>query len=176
MNIKFILFDWGGTLGKSGTRQNFLSSSTPMIQRCKSLQKNTVKTLKYLAKNPRVKLGILSNTKHDGKKMLQALDETGLRKYFDKVYVYSSDKGMCRKPCLKIFRHAFKKIRKVVPQIKPHQVLYVGNDYFKDVLGPKRVGFKTALLTKDLMPNLGDFQFKKSDYIMSDIEDLCNIF
>lgn len=175
--IKFILFDWGGTLGRSGTRSTFLFDAA-MHKRCATLKRNLIQFLKYL-RAKKYKLGILSNTKYTTSQMHSALSETGLLKYFDDVFVYSSDKGMCAKPCEKIFKKALLLIKKTNPhiQIDPHtyktsQVLYVGNDYLKDIVGPSKF-MKTAFVTNKSL--IGDWLgplFGKHDIIVRELHEL----
>ena len=175
--IKFILFDWGGTLGDSGTRHTFLFDAV-MHNRCATLKRDLIKLLKYLrARN--YKLGILSNTKYTAQQMHNALVETGLIKYFDDVFVYSSDPGMCGKPCDKIFKKALLLIAKNNPNIhidprtfKTSEVLYVGNNYMKDVGGASKF-MKTAFVSNGSL--VGDWLgtlFGRHDIMVRELREL----
>lgn len=168
--IEFILFDWGGTLGISKTRPTFLYN-TSMPKRCKTLQPKLIKTLQYL-KSRGYKLGIISNTKHSAYIMKKSLIETGLIKYFDDIFVYSSDYGMCRKPCGKIFKKAIAIIHKNHPWINKNNILYVGNDYEKDVLGANPY-MRTAFLTNgDIIEEWKAKIHGKHDCLLNKISDL----
>lgn len=145
MSIKFILFDWGGTLGKSGHRHKFIKNH--FSKKLKHLRNDTLPTLEMIYE-AEIPMGILSNTDFKRSEMLKALKETGMDKYFE-CYIYSSDKNMCSKPCKQIFEKAFDCAKKIIPNIKYQEILYVGNDFFKDVVTPSQMGMQTALLVNN---------------------------
>ncbi len=83
----------------------------------------------------RYRLGIVS----DGQSAwaLPELRETGLAHYFDPIVV-SGDFGF-RKPDRRLFEAALHRMR-----FRPENVLFVGNDMYRDVYGARRVGMKTV--------------------------------
>lgn len=139
MDIKFILFDWSGTLGEPGMRKQFVSNGK------KGWLPFVPETLWTLSKHG-VKLGILSNTQTSAKDMARGFRKAGMTRLFP-VQVYSSDENMCSKPCQPILEEAWRQIHRKYPSIKKHQVMYVGNNYFTDVWPAARYGFKTGLVS-----------------------------
>lgn len=135
--IKYVLLDWGGTIGKTGCRRHFVKTG-------KGLLPNSFRALKQLRR--KYDLGILSNTDVSDKHMAAGLKRSKLTGVFS-VQVYSSDKGMCSKPCQPIFQRAWAAIKKRHPGIQKGQVMYVGNNYFHDVVPAWRFGFKTTLVS-----------------------------
>lgn len=144
--IKYILFDWGGTLANSGTRNNFIYGNKK--QKLLSLYPDTIVTLKYLHAQGYI-LGIVSNTEHDAQDMYKALSVLGLHKLF-KCIVYSNDPDMCEKPCDKIYYTALNCLSNHHRRkISTNEVLFVGNNYEKDIVAPHRLGMYTAFLPCD---------------------------
>lgn len=133
--IKFVLFDWGGTLGKKGMR-DLLINGTPSEQKF-SIQDDVTPIIQNLwAKG--YTLGIISNTRYTEYQMRNALEEMGLSRYF-KFIIVSGD--ICKKPCTDIFKEAIYKCK-----CNPREILYVGNNYEKDCVIPKMLGMHTAIL------------------------------
>lgn len=66
---------------------------------------------------------------------LPELHATGLLDYFDPVIV-SGDYGY-RKPDARLFRHAL-----IALKLNPEDVLYIGNDIYRDVFGAQQAGIK----------------------------------
>lgn len=169
MTIRYVLFDWGGTLGKSGRRKYFVNSPY-LHQKCRALKPACVALLNYL-KTKGIGMAIVSNTKYKCQEMLENLKITGLSKYFD-FYIYSSDHNMCSKPCTKIFAKALSKIKKLHPDIQKNQVLYVGNSYMKDVIGASPF-MKTAFVTNyDSDQTKFAMAMHQHDFLLQDIQDL----
>ena len=63
---------------------------------------------------------------------------TGLDKYFESVII-SGDQGF-RKPDLRMFTPALDRLN-----LKPEEVIFVGNDIFRDISGAKNAGLKAIL-------------------------------
>jgi HAD superfamily hydrolase (TIGR01549 family) len=170
-NIKFVCFDWGGTLAYSGTRNIFLHSEN-INDKLSTLKNDTIETLKYL-NNKNIGMGIITNTDKCIECMLKSLYNTGLSKYF-KFVIFSNSHGSCKKPCNKIFESAMDKISMNYPNILPKNVMYVGNDYDKDVVGSKNIGMISAFLANNRM-----YQFAKKygnqDIILKNISDIVHI-
>lgn len=141
--IKCILFDWGGTLGKSGDRQLFIKGSKR--QKYNAIKHDTIQTLEYLLNKGYI-LGIVSNTSIKPSVMNKALYDSGLIDYFTCI-TYSNEHNQCPKPCPKIYNDTINCLRKKYDvTIKPKNILYVGNHYQKDVIGANNIGMKTAYI------------------------------
>ena len=136
--IKFVYFDWGGTLAKSGTRNEFIYDAR-IQKKLATLNPGVFSLFNHLRKNG-VGIGLLSNMDKCILCMNKALIKTGLHKYFDFI-LYSNNPMLCKKPCNKIF-----KIGIQLSGCHPKHILYVGNDYIKDVLGGYRSGMQTCLI------------------------------
>jgi putative hydrolase of the HAD superfamily len=70
------------------------------------------------------------------------LNRVGLRGYFDPLIV-SGDFGY-RKPDARLFLGAADRLG-----VAPGQILYVGNDMYRDIFGARRAGMKTALFRSE---------------------------
>ena len=176
MKIRFILFDWGGTLGRSGKRRHFLNPSVSDKTRMKALQDDTIHTLECLSKAG-IPMGIVSNTSYTHHQMTKGLREMGLLKYFT-FAIYSSDHQQCSKPCRKIFITALRKVRQYLGRhVRPENILFVGDNFVADVLGAISVGMTAAYVVNGdeykarvvkLTNNPNNIR------ILSKISDLCN--
>ncbi|MDA8333382.1 MAG: HAD family hydrolase [Peptococcaceae bacterium] len=91
---------------------------------------------------------------------MQAL---GLLPFFDHL-VISSEYGF-RKPDRRLFESALQKI-----SLQPDEVLFVGNDTFRDIVGGRRAGIKTVLLRTDRAT--GEHQDVYPDFVIHDFEEL----
>lgn len=171
--IKVVIFDWGGTLGKQGHRQLYLYSKS-LQKKLSALKHDTLDILRYLKRKGYV-IGLLSNTQYSREDMEKALKETKLDHYFN-FAIYSSDIGVCRKPCKDIFDLGFDLSKKFDKSIKKGEVLYVGDSYRQDVLGAKDSGMKSAFVTNDnvIQEYIADL-FEVHDYLMSNVSDLKDI-
>ncbi len=87
----------------------------------------------------------------------------GLTDFFP-VRMISSDFGF-RKPSPELFMAALEKL-----ELKPEEVIYVGNDMLRDVYGSKKLGMKNVFFQS----NQGDHQYHgyDSDYIIYRFEEL----
>jgi putative hydrolase of the HAD superfamily len=101
------------------------------------MEKNALTVLKSL--HSRHKLGLVTNFSHPP--CIHAmLDKFSLRQLFD-VIVVSGEIGWV-KPSPKIFYATLSKLR-----LKPHQVIFVGDDPETDIKGAKNIGMKTIFLS-----------------------------
>ncbi|MBO4284246.1 MAG: HAD hydrolase-like protein [Clostridia bacterium] len=91
-----------------------------------------------------VKIDILSNGLFRGSLVERLLEESGIRRYFERVFS-SADYGV-KKPGKGFFDVALKQIRADHPGIRNDQILYVGNDYEDDVCGGTGAGLETVWL------------------------------
>lgn len=85
---------------------------------------------------------ILSNSIFTGKATKRLLEEFGIFKFFNKVFV-SADYGI-RKPHQGFFQIAVDEMHKNYPDIQKEDILYVGNDYRTDVEGAALAGLEMA--------------------------------
>lgn len=110
---------------------------------------------------PRFPLAVVS----DGQSpwALPEMRATGIDGYFDPI-VISSNYGF-RKPDSRLFQSALDGI-----EADPEEVLFVGNDIYRDVLGAKQLGIKTVLFAS----NQGRRQMEgvEPDYIIYGFAEL----
>lgn len=85
-----------------------------------------------------VGVGLISNW--DGTAR-QVLKEGHLADYFDHI-VISSEVG-CEKPAKQIFQHSFR-----LAGVSPEECLYVGDNYYDDVVGSSAVGMDAVLVNR----------------------------
>lgn len=84
-------------------------------------------------------LALVSNMLLPGKLLKAKLQEVNILTYFDTIMI-SSDMGFI-KPHPEIFRLAL-----IESQLRPEEVVFVGDTYQQDIVGAKRVGLKTVWL------------------------------
>jgi len=171
--IKFILFDWSGTLAKEKTRSNFAFNKNNKL---KYLNHGALDTLEYLYLLD-ISMGIVSNMNsvhHDD--MQKAINKSGLDKYF-LFNIFSNEPGLCAKPCYDIFDLAMKHINAIDRTIRSNQVLFVGNDYINDILGASNYGFLTAYVQNIPITqyDIDVFKMGKQTFYLSSIDDLISI-
>ena len=107
---------------------------------------DTLPTLKEL-ENRDLILGLISNVVQD---MEPTYTELGLQPYLD-FKVTSAEVG-CDKPRPEIFQAALKKA-----QVKPEEVIYIGDQYDLDIVGARGVGMKALLIDRnDYFPDITD--------------------
>lgn len=94
------------------------------------------------------------------------MDALGLLGFFDHL-VISSEHGF-RKPDRRLFENALQKA-----SLRPDEVLFVGNDPFRDIFGGKRAGMKTVLLRA----NRETVEQKDSgaDLVINDLAELLTV-
>lgn len=80
-------------------------------------------------------LGLVSNR---GKPYEDEIRELGLEKYF--VFSLAAGQVDSWKPDPGIFKHALKQVK-----LKPEQTMYIGDNYFADVIGARRAGLLPVL-------------------------------
>src|SRR4030043_1188441 len=107
---------------------------------------DTLPTLKDL-ENRGLILGLISNVVQD---MESTYTELGLQPYLN-FKVTSAEVG-CDKPRPEIFQAALKKA-----QVKPDEVIYIGDQYDIDIVGARGVGMKALLIDRnDYFPDITD--------------------
>lgn len=94
---------------------------------------------------------------------LPELRAVGLADYFQNVLI-SSDLGF-RKPDVRMFRMMLDEMK-----MTPDEVIFVGNDMFRDIFGAHRVGMKTVFFKS----NQGEQRYMgaEPDYIIYDFREL----
>ncbi len=96
---------------------------------------HTINTLKTL-KEKGYKLGLISNWNNTCRNVL---DENGISEYLD--YIFISEEIGVEKPNPDIFYKAFE-----IANVKPENALYIGDNYYDDVVGCKKVGMDCLLI------------------------------
>ena len=91
------------------------------------------------------------------------LNAVGLADFFDPLLV-SSDYGY-RKPDLRLFKKALKKMN-----MKPEEVIFIGNDLYRDIYGANEMGIKSVFFKS----NQGDHTYASAtpDRTITKFEDL----
>jgi len=148
MQRKVILFDWSGTLAKPHTREIFIEESPRKKLKC--LYPDTLPTLNHFYKKG-IPMGIISNTKQDPLDLQYAMMLCGLDKYFE-FSLYTNGKRMCNKPCTCLFEYAYEHFKHKIPNLKPRDMLYVGNDYKKDIISSKTAGLQSIHIVRKTVP------------------------
>jgi len=120
--IKGVFFDLGDTLVKEGTIETLPGAH---------------EVLEVLA--DRYRLAVICNTDASGERVREILRSAGIERHFDLVVV-SSEVGL-RKPDRRVFRIALDNL-----DLRPDEVVMVGNRISADILGGNRVGMMTILI------------------------------
>ena len=94
---------------------------------------------------------------------LPEINAVGLGGYFDPI-VISADDGY-RKPDPRLFAKALDFMK-----LKPSQVIYVGNDMYRDIYGANRAGIKTIFV--DSNQGTKSYGEMKPDYFAPRFEDI----
>ncbi|GIP21899.1 HAD family hydrolase [Paenibacillus sp. J22TS3] len=97
----------------------------------------TPEVLKWL-KQKAIGVGLISNWDHSARALL---DELELLDYFDHIMI-SSEVGV-EKPDKEIFEQALHAAR-----VTPEESLYIGDNYYDDVIGSSRVGMEALLINR----------------------------
>ncbi len=127
--------------------------------------KGVYKTLNRLKK--RYRLAIVSDA--PSLKAWLRLTEMGIQNYFDVVVTFDDTRKT--KPHSLPFRKAIKKL-----ELKPEEILFVGDQPQRDIKGAKTVGMKTALAEYGLQGKFRKYLKKnKPDYTLKRIEDILKI-
>lgn len=93
------------------------------------------------------------------------LNAVGLFRFFDPVIV-SGDFGY-RKPDQRLFQAALSRM-----ELQPAEVLFVGNDLYRDVIGPQSAGMKTVFFRSSDMAQ--EQESATPDYIIYSFPELLN--
>lgn len=161
-----VLFDWSGTLGRSGERDVFVRTGTrgwlPGVREA---------LRRFSERNPRVVLGVVTNTGRSARDMREGLRRAGLDGSFP-VVVSSAD-VRSEKPDELIYAAAWRMLRKQVPRLRRRdRVLHVGDNYYADVWGAKAFGFRAGLVAKNGEP---DWAFRLASLMGVQDVETCNV-
>lgn len=91
------------------------------------------------------------------------LRAVGLKDYFNPIII-SGDYGY-RKPDPRLFWKALDAL-----QVSPAQAIFIGNDRYRDVFGPRQLGMKTILFSPT--PNISRPDEAEPDYIIREFAEL----
>jgi len=108
-----------------------------------------VDTLVYF-KQSGIKQGIISNSQFYTPIVLEALTGYSLHELgFSEELLHWSFEEKMKKPDLQFYKNYIDKARNSYPDIKPENMLYIGNDMLKDIYPAHTLGMKTALFAGD---------------------------
>jgi HAD superfamily hydrolase (TIGR01549 family) len=108
------------------------------------------------------RLGVISNRSKPFEEQLESL---GIRSYFEISLAAGTVDTW--KPDPKIFHHALREMN-----IKPEQAVYVGDNYFADVVGAQNAGIEPVLIDPDglfpeadcmVIKTIGDLDFSSTE-------------
>lgn len=153
---KAVIFDWGDTLMKDFTQYKGPMFQWPYVETIPGVKEALSKVYKsYLC-------CVASNAgDSDGKLMELALSRVELDKFF--TAFFTSKELNVEKPNKRFFQEILKRLN-----MKPHEVIMVGNDYNKDIKPAKTIGMSTILYSKS-----NDKEYKQfADYIISSMKEL----
>ena len=124
---------------------NELSSAyvAPLFEIPPYLNPEAPRVLKWLKERNKL-TGIICNTgRTPGFSIRRFLEKEGVAKYFN-IMLFSDEIGI-RKPDLKIFQIATKKLN-----VKPHQIIHIGDNLKSDVWGAKNAGMKAVYFSTEM--------------------------
>lgn len=112
-------------------------------------------------------LGIISNSQFYTPLSFEAITGSPVNDFgfVEELQKWSYRHGI-KKPSMSFYRLFIEELPKF--KLKPDEVLYVGNDLFKDVLPAKKLGMKTALFTGDKR----SIRHKSEDLIEKQLPDI----
>lgn len=153
--IKAVLFDLDNTLFPLLRGGSHIKNAKLVVQK--------IKKSKY-------KTGIVSNcNSHEVLKKIKALD---INRFID--VVVTPNEPYDKKPMWKIFLRASKELN-----VKPSQILFVGDQLIKDIFGAKFCGMKTVLIKEELTTyHKIIFIFKSilgPDFVINDLREVLDV-
>jgi REG-2-like HAD superfamily hydrolase len=108
-------------------------------------------------------LGVISNF---DPRLYNLLNNMKLANYFD--FVITSYEVGIEKPNAEIFYHALEEAKKINANIKPNEVLHIGNERDKDIIGANNANFSAVLID----PEGGHFRDIEQFYNLLNSETL----
>jgi len=128
------------------------------------------KILKYLAKNKKIKIGLIS----DGavKTQTNKLQSLKIDKIFDAIVLSDSFGKKYRKPHLRPFHLALKKLK-----IKPEEAIYVADNPLKDFIGAGKLGIFTVRIKRKngIYNDIQEIKKNRSNLIIFNLLQLRNL-
>jgi FMN phosphatase YigB (HAD superfamily) len=118
--------------------------------------------------HPHINTGVISNF---DKRLTSVLAQLGVAPFFDFV-IFSEEAGVS-KPDGEIFQAAIKKLGGV--QLRPQEILHIGDDVEKDYFGAKNSGWNSIVLNRKSLP-LDDFPNVPKIDICKDFAEIDEIF
>lgn len=109
----------------------------------------TIDTLSQIKKRG-LKLGVISNWDLSARGLLRKI---GIHDWFDDI-VISSEVGV-EKPAPEIFIRSINNLC-----VEPEKMLYVGDNYYDDVIGANSVGIKTLIINR----SVNQYKYGEGDY------------
>tara|TARA_B100000686_G_scaffold196033_1_gene202924 strand:+ start:1236 stop:1964 length:729 start_codon:yes stop_codon:yes gene_type:complete len=151
-------------LNRGVTLENLLEIYYLEVYSKRNLYPEVISVLNSL-KSMGVRMGVVSNTTNPGFMKENEMQASGLKPYFE-FAIYSSD-TLYRKPHPSIFELAIESLN-----MKPKEILFVGDNISSDVVGAKSVGMKSAWVNRERkkVPVGGE-----PDYELYSLEDLLRI-
>jgi putative hydrolase of the HAD superfamily len=141
------------------------------------------KVIKYLHRNNKA-LGIVSNAQFYTPILMNfyledEFEEKEIIKYFDPDLTVYSYKNQIAKPDVSLFSKLVPILREKY-SLKPGEVLFIGNDMYKDIYPAHLTGFQTALFAGDkrslrLRKEKPELNSLKADYVITHLEQLLEI-
>lgn len=135
-------------------------------------------------KEQNIPLGIVSNAQFYTPICMNyfltgTLNESEEIEYFDPELTIYSYQHQIGKPSTVLYQLLIEPLRDRY-QLKPKDVLFVGNDMKKDIMAAKTVGFKTALFAGDmrslrLRRDKPDINKYKPDYVLTELEQILEL-
>lgn len=133
----------------------------------------------YGLKDRDIQLGIISNAQFYTPLIFRALTDSSLVDMgFDPALILWSYQKLAGKPSPALFEHLNNHF--ICKGILPDNILYVGNDMFKDILPASRTGWRTALFAGDkrslrLHENNEKIAGIQADLIIDDLRQLLRV-
>lgn len=121
---------------------------------------------------PKIKLGIISNF---DKRIVDLVDQLEFSPYID--FIAYSEESRCSKPGKEIFEDAM--IKSNLKNLKSDEILHIGDDFKKDYLGAKNVGWNALLIqrNKEAKNELLSLNSVKTNFGEAQIvDDICDNF
>ncbi len=101
-------------------------------------------------KEKKIELAVISNSQFYTPIAFEALTGNSLSNLgFNQQLLHWSFEEKLKKPSVSFYEAFLDKIERSDAKLKPHQILYVGNDMLKDILPAHNMGLKTALFAGD---------------------------
>ena len=119
-----------------------------------------------LLKKKKIKIGLITDGNYT--RQLNKIYDSGIIKLFDKIIIKNSKKK--KKPN----KLSFIKMLSYY-NLNPSQALYVGDNPYKDFLGPKSLGIKTIRVLKGKYKHLKKNKFFEADKKINKLTDLKKI-